>query len=300
VGWREANPLDILTRSARPADIVLRYGPLPEHVADLRLPEPVGAVRPSASRSRPTWPLVIFLHGGFWRAAYDRAHTGPIAAALAADGFAVCAPEYRRVGQPGGGWPGTFDDVAAAVHLLPGLAASATGGRTGVAGMVLGGHSAGGHLALWAASRHRLPARSPSWSERPSAVGVVGLAAVSELAVCYEQRLGRGAAGALMDGGPRDRPDRYAVGDPAVLLPVGVPVRLLHGTADENVPCQMSVDYAARARAAGDVIDCEILPGAGHFELIDPLSAEWPRVVAAFRDLASEAGSSGAATGGRG
>lgn len=229
---------------------------------------------------------MIFVHGGFWRSAYDRAHTGPLAAALAAEGFAVCTPEYRRVGQDGGGWPGTFDDVAAAVDLLPGLAASATGGLADPARVVLGGHSAGGHLALWAASRHRLPAGSPWRAERPSAAGVIGLAAVSELAVCHEWGLGRGAAAALMGGGPRDRPDRYAVADPAVLLPGGVPARLLHGTADDNVPCQMSVDYAALARAAGDVIDCEVLVGSDHFAVIDPLSSVWPRVVAAFRDLA--------------
>ena len=263
---------------------MLRYGSLPEQVADLRLPSP-----PGRSGGRPGWPLVIFVHGGFWRAAYDRAHTGPLAAALAAEGFAVCTPEYRRVGQPGGAWPGTFDDIAAAVDLLPGLAASAAGGLTGAAGVVLGGHSAGGHLALWAASRCRLPPGSPWRSQPPSAAGVVGLAAVSELAVCYEQRLGRGAAAAFMGGGPRDRPDRYAVADPAVLLPTGAPVRLLHGTADDQVPCRMSVDYAARARAAGDAINCEVLPGAGHFAVIDPLSPEWPRVVAAFRDLASTA-----------
>src|SRR5258708_6231888 len=98
-------------------------------------------------------PLVLFLHGGFWRAAYDRAHTGPLATALAADGFAVCTPEYRRIGQAGGGWPGTFDDVAAASDVLPGLAAKASDGRVHPGRLLLAGASAGGHPAPWAASR---------------------------------------------------------------------------------------------------------------------------------------------------
>ena len=139
---------DVLSRPAPPPDLVLSYGPGPEHVADVRLP-PAGA--------RPA-PLVVFLHGGFWRAAFDRTHTGPLAAALAAAGFAVCNPEFRRTGQRGGGWPGTFDDVAAAVDALRALVRDATGAdRVSDEPPLLAGHSAGGHLALWAAARHRLP-----------------------------------------------------------------------------------------------------------------------------------------------
>jgi acetyl esterase/lipase len=125
---------------------VLRYGPRAEHIADLRLPEP----GPHRQRRGQLPPMVIFLHGGFWRVAYDRAHTGPLAAALAAAGFAVCTPEYRRTGQTGGGWPGTLDDVAAAVDILPGRAAEATRGLIDPGRILLAGHSAGGHLALWA------------------------------------------------------------------------------------------------------------------------------------------------------
>src|SRR5260370_25511663 len=105
-------PRDILTRPGPPPDLVLRYGPDRDHVADLRLPAVPETGQTAAS-------LVVFLHGGFWRAAYDRAHTGPLGTALVADGFAVCAPEYPRVGQPGGGWPGPFADLAAPIHLPP-------------------------------------------------------------------------------------------------------------------------------------------------------------------------------------
>src|SRR5262245_44691231 len=113
-----ANPLDVLTRPARPPDLALRYGDHADHVADLHLPPSASAAR---ARTDVRAPLILFLHGGFWRAQYGREHTAPLAETLAVGGFAVCAPEYRRSGQPGGGWPGTFDDVAAAVDRLPWL-----------------------------------------------------------------------------------------------------------------------------------------------------------------------------------
>ncbi len=124
----------VLSRPAGPPDRVLRYGPGPDHVADLRFP----AWERSGERGAA---LIIFLHGGFWRAAYDRTHAGPLAAALAAEGFAVCTPEFRRIGQPEGGWPGTFDDVAAAVDALPGLVGALSefsGAPAGPAGQSVG------------------------------------------------------------------------------------------------------------------------------------------------------------------
>lgn len=290
-------PRDILSRPAPPPDLTLRYGPGPDHVADLRLP-----------RGNKAAPLVLFLHGGFWRAEFDRAHTGSLATALAEAGYAVCTPEFRRVGQPGGGWPGTFDDVAAAVGTLPSLCAAAVGsGRLAAGRVVLAGHSAGGHLALWSAARQRLPDGSP-WhpSMRPapsgatpagaaapgaaprgrSTLGVVALAPVSDLAACYFQGLGDGAAAALIGGAPDGYADRYAQADPAALLPLGCPARIVHGTLDDRVPCAMSRDYTVRATAAGDEVVLDELPGCGHFELIDPQSAAWLPVLAAFRQVA--------------
>src|SRR5215472_15284631 len=219
-------PDDVLTRPAPPPDRVIRYGTGPEHVADVRLP---------AAISRPA-PLVIFLHGGFWRAAYDRSHTGPLATALAAAGYALCVPEFRRTGQPGGGWPGTFDDVATAVDRSPALVREAAGPAVIADGpALLSGHSAGGHLALWAAGR-RLLGPDSAWRSAPRARGVVVLAGVSGLADCYDQGLGSGAAAILMGGGPADFPQRYRDADPAVLLPLGCPVRLVHGSLDDVVP----------------------------------------------------------------
>jgi acetyl esterase/lipase len=279
---------DVLSRPAPPPDLVISYGPGAEHVADVRLPPRIGGAPHGAEAAGPPAPLVLFLHGGFWREAFDRTHTGPLATALASAGFAVCVPEFRRTGQRGGGWPGTFDDVAAAVDTLPDLVRKAAGARViGDGPVLLGGHSAGGHLALWAASRHRLPPDA-SWHVPEGQVrGVVALAAVSDMAAGHALRLGQGAVRALLGGGPGRRPDRYRLADPMQLLPVGCPVRLVHGSADDRVPSGMSRDYLAQACAAGDDAELDELPGAGHFDVIDPLSPWWPRVQAAFTALAT-------------
>jgi acetyl esterase/lipase len=247
-------------------------------VADVRLPA-AGIV--ASAGSAGALPTVMFLHGGFWRAAYDREHTGPLAEALADSGFVVCTPEYRKVGQRGGGWPGTFDDVATAVRVLPGLVAEASRGLADPARTILAGHSAGGHLALWAACQigreHGLSGRR----------AVVSLAAVCDLAACYRQNLGSGAAAELLGGGPEMVPDRYAAADPMRLLPVRAAVSLVHGRSDDRVPWQQSRDFAAGARAAGDTVSCTLLGDCGHFEVIDPLSSAWAAVLGAFRSAAA-------------
>jgi acetyl esterase/lipase len=280
-GWTP--PDDVLIRPAPPPDLVISYGTGPEQVADVRLP----ASRPGARL--PLSPLVIFLHGGFWRAAYDRSHTGPMATALAAAGYTLCVPEFRRTGQPGGGWPGTFDDVAAAVDRTPGLVREAVGpGVIADGPALLAGHSAGGHLALWAAAR-RLLGPDSAWRSAQGVRGVVVLAGVSNLADCYDQGLGGGAVTALIGGGPLDFPQRYRDADPAVLLPLGFPVRLVHGLLDDDVPAAMSRGYAAIGCAAGDDTTLAELPGTSHIDLIDPLSPAWPEVMAAFQALAATA-----------
>lgn len=257
-------PANVLSRPARPPDRVLAYGNGEDQVADLWLPQGAAGV---------TAPLVLFLHGGFWRAAFDRRHAGPLAESLSAAGLAVCVPEYRRVGQPGGGWRGTFDDVLAALDALPGAVADATGGLAGGKRVVLAGHSAGGQLALWAAGRDG--GRSVST--------VVSLAGVCGLAECYRLRLGQDAARELMGGGPDQFPDRYQAADPTAAIPTGIRSVLVHGTADDRVPWQQSRDYETAARAAGDEVRCVLLPEVGHFEVIDPLSVAWPAVLAEFR-----------------
>jgi acetyl esterase/lipase len=251
---------DVLSRPAPPPDRTVSYGPLPEHVIDLRLP-----------RGRPATalpaPLIVLVHGGFWRPSYDRSHLGPMADALAAAGYLVAVPEYRRAGMSAD-WTGPFDDIARAFDQVDAIA-----GEHGAdpAQATWAGHSAGGHLVLWAAARPGLPAGSP-WRGPCTASQVVSLAGCNSLRLCAEWNLDGGAVRALMGGPPGDAPERYAVADPAALPQPAVPVTLVHGTADDRVPVAMS-----RLTSAGRLIE---IPGAGHFDLIDPASGAWPLVLA--------------------
>ncbi|MEH0936844.1 alpha/beta hydrolase family protein [Micromonospora psammae] len=259
-----ADPRAVLIRPAPPADLTVAYGAHPDQVADLRRPAGDGPAR----------PLVAVLHGGFWRAEYDRAHTGPLAAALAGLGWPVAQLEYRRTGQPGGGWPGTLTDVLAGVAALPELAARALPGRVAAGPPLLLGHSAGGHLALYAAAH------------APAAVrGVLALAPVADLAEAYRLDLDGGAVAALLGGGPAEHPDRYATTDPRALVPLRTRTVILHGVLDRQVPIALSRSYAAAAQAAGSEVTLVELPECEHFGLIDPLSAAWPQVRGALQSL---------------
>ena len=261
----DVGPRDVLERPAAPPDAVLRYGRSGRSVVDLRLP-----VRAAGD---PPARLVVVLHGGFWREEYDRTHTRPLADGLAARGWAVATPEYRRTGQPGGGWPGTFDDVAAALRALPDLVEAVAPGAVDVGAPVLLGHSAGGQLALWAAAT---PAVRP-----PGLAGVVALSPVADLDKAWRLDLDGGAVTALLGGSPAEVRDRYAAVDPVRLPAPPVPVTVLHGTDDEQVPPSLSQSYG-EARGAR----VELLEAVEHFGLIDPRSAAWPRVLAALEALA--------------
>ncbi|HEY9377111.1 MAG TPA: alpha/beta hydrolase [Jiangellaceae bacterium] len=249
---------EVLTRPAMPPDVILRYGPRDDQVVDVRLPRRTNA------------PLVVLLHGGFWRVAWDRVHLRPMADALATAGFAVAVPEYARTGG-GGGWPVTFDDIALAVNVLPGLVAHTVGTAFDPTRIVLAGHSAGGQLALWCAG-HGLPLEY---------VGVVALAPVADLAEAFRLDLDGGAVRELLGAGPDEVPDRYARTDPTRLPAPAVPVIVVHGSDDSAVPPQLSERYAMHTAA-----ELRLLDGVGHFELIDPRSAAWPVVHDAIRGIA--------------
>jgi acetyl esterase/lipase len=249
----------ILDRPAPPPDLTVPYASGPEQVIDLRLP-------PSALRKARKAPLIVLVHGGFWRPVYDRRHLGPMASALAAAGYLVAVPEYRRAGMAEEGWTGPLNDIAAALDRV-GEVAEPYGAD--LSRVTWAGHSAGGHLVLWAAARPGLPPRAP-WRAslgRCPATHVVSLAGCSSLRLCAEWNLGAGAVRILMGGGPDEVPERYALADPAALPVPPVPVTLVHGVDDDTVPLRMS-----QAFSAGRLVE---IPDAGHFDLIDPQSPAW-------------------------
>jgi acetyl esterase/lipase len=254
------------------ADARIPHGDDPRQFGDLRLP---GGEGPH--------PVVLVVHGGFWRARYDLEHVGHLCADLTRRGYATWSLEYRRVGHPGGAWPGTLEDVARGADFLRTLAASYP---LDLGRVVALGHSAGGQLALWLAGRARIPPGQPLHAREPLAPrGVVALAGVVDLERAHALRLGEGIVETFLGGSPSEVPERYRLASPAALAPLGVPQVLVHGAEDDTVPLSLSEDYQARAAALGDAVRLVALPGAGHFEVIDPRAPEWARVVEAVDSL---------------
>lgn len=223
-----------------------RYGDHPAQVGELRLPT-------GGAPSR----LVVLLHGGFWESGYDRTLEDAVATDLVAAGVAVWNLDYRPADD--GGWPGTFDDVAAGIDLLAGLDADLPLARVAVVG-----HSAGGTLALWAAARP---------SPRVRVAAACSQAGVNDLVA--GRGLGGGAAEALMGASPDDEPSRYAEASPVGLVPYRIPLLAVTGADDDIVPPSQAEALADAARAAGDDVRLEVVDGEAHFEHLDPASACW-------------------------
>jgi acetyl esterase/lipase len=235
----------------------IRYGDDPAQFGELTLPD------------GPPKGVVVVIHGGFWKAAYDLSLCRPLASSLARHGWAAWNIEYRRVGN-GGGDPATFDDVAAAIDVLQDQDLRLD--------RVLGlGHSAGGHLATWAASRGRFP----RWPTKVDLTGVVSQAGVLDLVAAFDESLGTGAVVGLLGRppGPDDAPL-----DPRRLIPLDVPVHCIHGTDDDVVPVSQSQDYVAAACGAGaDAWLTEV--DGDHFVVIEPSSQVWTQTLAILDGL---------------
>lgn len=259
---------EVAAMPSRPADARVTYGSAPEQFGELRLPSGPGP-----------HPVVVLIHGGCWRAEYDITHMAPLATAVAADGWAVWAIEYRRVGSPGGSWPGTFQDAGAAIDHLRTLAKTHP---LDLSRIVSVGHSAGGQLALWSAARGVLPKDSSIASADPLLPhGVVALAGITDLTT-YASPNGCGSAVVpLLGGDARMMGERYAQASPVTTVPT-VPLQLIIGTADTIVP---RTQADALARVVGARATVRVVEGAGHFDLIAPDRQAWTELREALRAL---------------
>jgi len=228
------------------------YGPGTLQFGDLRVPDGV-----------PSSPVAVVIHGGFWRNRYGLDYIAPVCEALTAAGIATWNLEYRRLGDSGGGWPGTFEDVAAGAEHLKSLSSEF---QLDLNRVVAVGHSAGGHLAFWLAS------------EKNSLSGAVSLAGVLDLRRAWELGLSDNVVAQFLGGSPEEVPDRYDFASPLERLPIGIPQKLFHGTADTSVPYEISERYARTAKSRGDDAELIAFEGAGHMEVVDPRTKEFERI----------------------
>lgn len=271
------SPNDLLTAAdlanfaEPPADARIHYGEDPLQFGDLRLPPGSGP-----------HPVAIFLHGGCWLSEYDIAHSSKLTAALAGHGIATWSLEYRRIGDAGGGWPGTFEDVArGADHLR----AVADDHALDLERVIVAGHSAGGQLALWLAARAGFPAESPFKTKSPLALrGALALAPAADFDYLYEHATCDRAVARLLGGSPDALPDRYRWTDPVRFDRLSAPQIVIAGRYDETwTPPARRYVHAALSR--GDEVKLIEAAESGHFELIDPDSSTWPLVLESARQL---------------
>lgn len=264
---------EYLALNGRAPDKQIVYGAAPSQFVELFRPAGKGP-----------FPVVVLIHGGCWSVQYGGiTQMRNMAGDLAAQGMAVWSVEYRRYDEPGGGYPGTYQDVATAVDRLMQEAAAS---QLDLSRVVAVGHSAGGHLAQWAASRHKLPSWSPAWVKEPLAIPqVISLGGLADLRLqatlikssCErdtEQLAGKPSAA---------RPDVFLDTSPAEMLPAKIHTVLIHGEHDNVSPLSTGEAYAQRARAAGDTASVVLLPGGSHFDEVAATSPSWKIVSAEIR-----------------
>jgi len=273
-GCAHAGPIsysNLLARERPKADVRIAYGALPLQYGELWLPQGKGP-----------YPLVVMIHGGCWLADLPGTELMDyVAGDLRADGVAVWNLEYRRIGHEGGGWPGTFTDVAAGADQVRELAKTYP---LDLKHVVFAGHSAGGHLALWASKASPLRGENPFLPK-----GAVSLAGIIDLAAYRDTGPdacgGPGTIDALTGAKFRKTQDLYGGLSPAAMLPLGLPQAVISGELDPIVPPRFGATYAAAAKAAGDPVTELNLKGAGHFELIDPKAPAWAVIKAQIKSL---------------
>ncbi len=254
-------------------DYLVPYGEAELQIGELRTPS-----------SQDTFPLVIFIHGGCWLSAYNLDHVTTACSDLVKAGYAVWTPEYRRVGDEGGGYPNTFKDVQASVDFARALADIYP---LDLENVVVMGHSAGGHLALWLAIQENLAKNSRLYNPNPLPLkGVISLAGITDL-TAYDE-IGNDCSTAvvkLMGGSATEMDARYYKGSPINLLPANIPIRMIHGDKDDIVPISQSVAFAKKAKAKGDDIQVLTIEGGGHFDMVSPHSAAWQVIKKELADL---------------
>ncbi len=291
--------MDILSLPVLTADYRIAYGSAPSQFGDLWLPRtPRGSLL----------PVVVFFHGGWWKSEYDLGYAGRLCSALKNQGIACWSIEYRRVGNAGGGWPGTFQDAATGFDFLAALAKSYPLDLGRVLTM---GHSAGGHLAFWIAGRHHVDPGSEIFLPGAGIAlrGAVALAGAVDLRLIIELSEFAGVSGdgafahdlfahdlfahdrdevlRFMGGSPPVFPARYHAGNPGDLLPFQAPQVLVQGTADDQIPPGLPARWAAMSHRLGSSAVVSMLSGMDHFDVVDPASRAWPVVLTHAQRLLS-------------
>ena len=250
---------DILALSPPAADYRIPYGTDANQFGDLRQP-----------KGKAPSPVVMNIHGGYWRAKYDLLHAGHLCAALTARGCSTWNVEYRRAGNPGGGWPGTFEDIANAYRFLGQIAQRYSLEASKV---VVMGHSAGGQLALCLAAHE------------PSIDRVVSLAGVVDLQRAYDLHLSNDAVVQFLGGKPNEVPEHYQDADPMRLHMAQARQLIVCGSSDDVVPPEFSREYVSKKKKADEKVELLEIARADHFDLIDPRSAAWAQVEAKILNL---------------